>query len=62
MYILDDNKRPDGKPNELSHTGYFLGFTETYKQIYYCDNLYGQVLTASHVIFDEAQSDMPDEL
>ena len=61
VWILDDNKRKDGKAKPLSRTGYFLGFTETYKQIYYCDSEFGRVLTASHVVFDEAANDRDDK-
>ena len=62
VYILDNNHRSEGKAKELSKTGYFLGYTETYKQIYYCDNKFGKVLTASHVVLDEAQNDVDDVL
>ena len=59
VYILDNNHRSEGK---ASKTGYFLGYIETYKQIYYCDDKFGKVLTASHVVFDEAQNDIDNAL
>jgi hypothetical protein len=56
VYILDKKKSP--KPLIKSAPARFLGYTKTYRQVFYVKDIHhGNVLTASHVQFDEGMTD-----
>jgi len=57
VYILPPHASCQNKLQSDTHTSFFLGYSQTIKNILYYDQNSHQFKSALHVVFDEAMSD-----